>query len=221
MTVLPNQGGGSSFKRAIAGIRADLAADDFLTVVIPEVLRSRSLLGVIRSPRTLRLKASFLFVRGVQVLDIPVVETDIKTPLEEVHEPTRNYGVVLAAGVHNALLAALEYAETLRLTDVRAVNFELNPDNPKSIGEEWLAKRVDVPLEIEDSPFRDIGRSLLQYVRQFQPDGIERVVTVIIPEFIVSSKRHQLLHGQSALLVKRHLLFEPGVTVASVPYHLD
>ncbi len=40
------------------------------------------------------------------------------------------------------------------------------------------------------------------------------------PEFIVDKRRHQLLHGQTALLVKRHLLFEPGVVVASVPYQL-
>ena len=47
------------------------------------------------------------------------------------------------------------------------------------------------------------------------------MVTVVIPEFIVSKVRHQTLHGQTALLVKRHLLFEEGVAVASVPYHLD
>jgi hypothetical protein len=47
------------------------------------------------------------------------------------------------------------------------------------------------------------------------------VVTVIIPEFIVAKKRHQILHGQTALIVKRHLLFETGVVVASVPYHVE
>jgi hypothetical protein len=45
-------------------------------------------------------------------------------------------------------------------------------------------------------------------------------VTVIIPEFVVQKTRHQLLHGQTALIVKRHLLFERGVVLASVPYHL-
>ena len=46
-------------------------------------------------------------------------------------------------------------------------------------------------------------------------------MTVVIPEFVVSKTRHQFLHGQTALLVKRHLLFEKGVVVASVPYHLE
>jgi hypothetical protein len=74
---------------------------------------------------------------------------------------------------------------------------------------------------MEDSPFRDIGASLTDYVRRFKPDGVKRVVTVIIPEFVVPRRRHQILHGQTALIVKRHLLFEPGVVVVSVPYHLE
>jgi hypothetical protein len=79
---------------------------------------------------------------------------------------------------------------------------------------------MPIPLELEDSPFRDIGQSVTHYVRQLRPDGVDRVVTVIIPEFVVRKSRHQLLHGQTALLVKRHLLFETGVVLASVPYHL-
>jgi hypothetical protein len=78
-----------------------------------------------------------------------------------------------------------------------------------------------VPLELHESPFRDIGLSLQDYVKGLGPEGQSRVVTVVIPEFVVKRFRHQLLHGQTALLVKRHLLFEEGVVVASVPYHLD
>jgi hypothetical protein len=71
------------------------------------------------------------------------------------------------------------------------------------------------------SPYRDIGQSLASYIRQFRADGRDRVVTIVIPEFIVGKIRHQFLHGQTALLEKRHLLFERGVVVASVPYHLE
>jgi hypothetical protein len=62
---------------------------------------------------------------------------------------------------------------------------------------------------------------LLQYLRQFRPDGLDRVVTVVLPEFIVTKRRHQILHNQTALLVKRRLLFEPGIVTVSVPYHLS
>jgi hypothetical protein len=73
---------------------------------------------------------------------------------------------------------------------------------------------------VEASVFRDIGSSLVAYVRQFRPDGIERVVTIVLPEFVVPKRRHQVLHNQTALLVKRRMLFERGVVVVSVPYKL-
>jgi hypothetical protein len=38
---------------------------------------------------------------------------------------------------------------------------------------------------------------------------------------VVAHWWEQLLHGQSALFFKRLLLFEPGVVVTSVPFHIS
>jgi amino acid transporter len=201
--------------------RGRLGPDDFLTVVVPELLTSRSLLEVFRRPRLHRLKASLLGEPGVQVLDVPVVASDVAPSAESTHEPARNYVVVLIAGVHNATLQAMEYGEALRPTDLRAVSFGHHPEETEKLGDKWLAGNIPFPLEIEASPFRDIGASMVKYLRQFKADGINRVVTVVLPEFVVHKRRHQLLHGQTALLVKRHLLFERGVVAVSVPYPLE
>ncbi len=210
----------ASVKRYLRERRKELPPNDFLTIVIPELLQRRGLLEILRRPGIHRLKASLLAEPGVQVLDIPILRTEVD-PTDEAREPARHYAVVLVSGVHNATLEAIEYAETLRPIDLRAVSFGLDPSDTEKLGDRWMEARVPLPLELEDSPFRDIGVSLTHYVRQFKPDGVDRVVTVIIPEFVVQKTRHQLLHGQMALVVKRHLLFERGVAVASVPYHLD
>ena len=47
------------------------------------------------------------------------------------------------------------------------------------------------------------------------------IVTVVLPELVVSHWWEQLLHSQSALFFKRLLLFEPGVVVTSVPLHVS
>jgi hypothetical protein len=201
--------------------RAQLSENDFLTVMVPEILESQHLIEIVRHPSTYRLKSHLLRDRGVQVLDIPLLRTEIDPTVDQAHEPARNYAFVLVSGVHNATLQALEYAETLRPTDLRAVTFGLDPDATQRLGDHWLRDRIPHPLEIEDSPFRDIALSLLQYLRQFNPDGLDRVVTVVLPEFIVTKRRHQILHNQTALLVKRRLLFEPGIVTVSVPYHLS
>lgn len=207
--------------RHVRELRRSLSDEDFLTVVVPEVLESRSLADVIRRPGLHRLKASFLGEPGVQVLDVPVVKEDVDAALDQSHEPSRNYVCVMVSGLHNATLQAIEYAETLQATDLRAVTFGLDPEEAERLGDDWLEARIPHPLEVEASVFRDISSSLVAYVRQFKPDGINRVVTIVLPEFVVPKRRHQVLHNQTALLVKRRMLFEKGVIVVSVPYHLE
>lgn len=201
--------------------RKELQEDDFLTVVIPEVLESKGLIEILRRPRLHRLKNFLLSVPGVQVLDIPIVRAEIDPTVDEANEPGRNHVIVLVSDVHNAALQAIEYGETLRPTDLRAVSFGLDPQQVEHLGDEWLRERIPHPLEIDDAPFRDIGGSLVNYIRPFKADGVRRVVTIVIPEFVTAKRRHRLLHGQTALIVKRHLLFEPGVVVVSVPYHIN
>jgi amino acid transporter len=211
----------SDLRAYLSNRRKSLPESDFLTIVIPELLDKKGLLEIARRPRVHRLKASLLGERGVQVLDLPILKDEIDPEMDETKEPVRNHVIVLVSGVHNATLQAIEYAETLDPSDLRAVTFSLDAAAAEKVGNDWLESGIPVPLEMQEAAFRDIGESLKLYVRRFQPDGTRRIVTVIIPEFVVKRLRHQVLHGQTALLVKRHLLFEPGVVVASVPYHLE
>lgn len=205
----------------LRSLRAELPPDDFLTVVIPEILESGTLYEIARHPALHRLKAILVSEPGTQVLDIPILRENIDPMLDQAHEPGRNHAVVLISGVHNATLQALEYAETLQPTDIRALSFALDPEESVRLGDEWLRQEVPHPLEIEESPYRDLGESVVRYIERFRPDGIDRVVTIIIPEFIVKKRRHNFLHGQTALIVKRRMLFQSGVVVVSVPFHLE
>ena len=200
--------------------RKGLPKADFLAVVTPEVLRSTGLLEIIRHPHLHRLKGRLVREPNIQVLDVPVLSADIDPEVDQAHEPARNHVLVLLSGVHNASLEAIEFAETLRPTDIRAVSFGLDPEETEKLGDQWLKARVPHQLEIEESPFRDLGTTLVRYIDRYNADGVNRVVTIVIPEFIVKKRRHQILHGQTALIVKRRMLFESGVVVVSVPYHL-
>ena len=222
ITVLEEEGRkADAIKAHLAGQRKKLPAEHFYSLVVPELLKRRGLWEVLRRPGLHRLKAAFLPERGVQLLNIPIFRSDLDASRDDAQEPARNYVVVLVSGVHNATLQAIEYGETLNPTDLRALSFGLDPVETDKLAQQWMNYNVQAPLELEDSPYRDIGQSLVKYIERFNPDGIDRVVTVVLPEFVVSKMSHQLLHGQTALLVKRHLLFQRGVVVASVPYHLE
>jgi amino acid transporter len=196
-------------------------ADEFVTVVLPEILHRRGLRQFLRQRRELLLKAALLFEPQVVVTDVPVIapDGDGGRPPGPI-APARNVAIVLVSAVHNATLRALAYARAIRPTDLRAVTFNIDDSETAKIMREWTSADVDVPLELLDSPYREVTEPLLKLVRQIRSGAPDTVVTVILPEFVVSKWYHQFLHNQTALSIKGALLFEPGVVVTSVPYHL-
>ena len=77
-----------------------------------------------------------------------------------------------------------------------------------------------MPLKILDSPYREITRPILEYVKSVRRRSPRDVVTVFLPEYVVGHWWEHLLHNQSALRLKTRLLFQPGVMVTSVPWQL-
>ena len=78
-----------------------------------------------------------------------------------------------------------------------------------------------MPLKVIESPYREITKPVLDYVKRVRTDNPRDVVTVFLPEYVVGHWWEQLLHNQSALRLKGRLLFTPGVMVTSVPYQLE
>jgi hypothetical protein len=75
-------------------------------------------------------------------------------------------------------------------------------------------------LVVLASPYRSLLRPLLEYVDQIQSHSDDRMVTIVLPEFIPRRWWQHLLHNQTALLVKGALLFRRNIVVTDVPYLL-
>jgi amino acid permease-like protein len=200
--------------------RIEREGDEFVNIVLPEIVGGRGLGRFFSQRRELLLKAAMLFEPQVVLTDVPSLSGDT-TEVSRPIAPTRNVAVVLVSGVHNATLRALEYATAINPTAVRAVTFNVDEGSTREIMREWAEAGTDVPLEILDSPYREVTRPLLKLIRQIHATTPDAVVTVIVPEFVVSKWWHQFLHNQTALAIKAALLFEPGVVLTSVPYHLE
>ncbi len=191
--------------------------DDFTTVIIPES-RSESWFEVVRRHRlSLQLKTRLLAEQDLVVTN--VVAPAAPGPYE-VQEPVEHHVVVLVSGVNKATTRALAYAEGLHATSVRALSINLETERSNAMLQQWDDWGIMVPLELLDSPFRSITDTLRDYVREFTPDGHHTVVTCVLPDFVLPSWRHRSLHNQTALLIKGLLLFERGVVVTSVPFHI-
>ncbi len=187
---------------------------EFVTVVVPELFRKRSLLSAVLRRSTFSLKVGLLREPGVVVADVP----KLAGPAGEWVEPSRATCVVPVSGVHAASLRAVIYARSLGLPETRAVFFALDEQEAAKTKRDWERFSVGVPLEIVESPFRDVGKPLLAYLGRITADP-GAVAVVVMPELIVRGT-DRLLHNQRALYLKRLLLFEPHVILTSVPYQL-
>ncbi|GAA1856780.1 APC family permease [Pseudonocardia ailaonensis] len=135
--------------------------------------------------------------------------------------PSRNHAVVLVSTLHKPTLRALSYARATRPDVLEAVTVNVDDADTKKLVSEWGRRKIPVKLKVVESPYREITRPVLEYVKRIRSDNPRDVVTVFIPEYVVGHWWEQLLHNQSALRLKSRLLFQPGVMVTSVPWQLD
>ncbi|MGH2997911.1 MAG: APC family permease [Gaiellaceae bacterium] len=184
---------------------------EFVTVVIPELFRTRSLLDQARRPLELALKLRLLAEPGVVVADVPVL------PGEQT-QPQRLVARVIVSDVNATSMRALNYVRALGVDDAKAVHFAFSSDDAADIRRAWSLHGPALPLEVPEAPYRDIGQPLLAYIRELTAEP-GTAVLVVMPELVTRGWR-RLLHNQKSLYVKRLLLLEPGVILASVPYQL-
>ncbi|HBJ72132.1 MAG TPA: DNA-binding protein [Actinobacteria bacterium] len=142
------------------------------------------------------------------------------TENERVTLPSRVHALVLVSKIHKPTLRALAYARASRPTVLEAITVNVDDDETARLQQEWADREIPVTLKILDSPYREITRPIITYVRELRTDNPNDIVTVFIPEYVVGRWWEQLLHNQSALRLKSRLLFTPGVMVTSVPWQL-
>ena len=134
--------------------------------------------------------------------------------------PSRNHAVVLVSKIHKPTLRALAYARATRPDILEAVSVNVDDADTKRLVSEWDERKIPVPLKVVESPYREITKPVLDYVKRIRSENPRNVVTVYIPEYVVGHWWEQFLHNQSALRLKSRLLFQRGVMVTSVPWQL-
>lgn len=134
-----------------------------------------------------------------------------------------NVAVVPIADVHRGTLRALQYAKLIS-TDVRAVCVATTPEIHERIERRWARfprLTQGIELVIIDYDYRDILTPLVDYVdRVNRLEFDEQLVTIVIPEFVPEDVLAQVLHNQTANILRRELRNREDVIVIDVPYHI-
>ena len=135
--------------------------------------------------------------------------------------PSRNHSIVLVSKVHKPTLRALAFAKATRPDSLTALTVNIEEEDTRRLQADWERHDLPVALTVLESPYREVTRPLIDYIRKLRADRPRDIVNVFIPEYVVGHWWEQLLHNQQALRLKGRLLFQPGVMVTSVPWQLD
>lgn len=132
--------------------------------------------------------------------------------------------IIPISGFHQGALQAIQYAKEIS-DDVRVCIVNINEAATQRVKESWEKNMnpndPDQPqLIILESPYRSVIYPLLDYMNELEKIYPNRTITVIIPEFITKKFWHNLLHNQTALVLKARLRFVEKRVVISIGYHL-
>jgi hypothetical protein len=162
----------------------------------------------------------YVLMRGIRK-HYDMVRTELYSDVDaETTLPARVHAIVLLSKLHKPAMRALAYARATRPSVLEAVTVSVDAEETKALEAEWERRGLPVPLKVLDSPYREITRTVVDYVRTIRRTSPRDVITVFIPEYVVGHWWEHLLHNQSALRLKGRLLFTPGVMVVSVPWQL-
>ncbi|PYM20352.1 MAG: amino acid permease [Candidatus Rokuibacteriota bacterium] len=133
--------------------------------------------------------------------------------------PMSTIVLVLVGDLHRGVIQAIQYAQALS-PSAKAVYVETDPERTRRLEERWGKWGLGIPLVVLSSPYRSLLGPLLDYIDHLRQQAPNHMVTLVLPEFIPARWWQQLLHNQTALLIKGAMLFRRNVVVTDVPYHL-
>lgn len=149
------------------------------------------------------------------------VERDLTVDDTTVFGSSGDHAIVLVGRMQKPTLKALDYAIAARHDSIEAVHCSINDDETILLRKQWKKMKVQVPLKVIQSPYRDISFPLIKHIKKRRATHGSEVVTVYMPQYIVGHWWENFLHNHKARRIRHKLMLTHGVTIALVPWLLD
>lgn len=133
--------------------------------------------------------------------------------------------VIPISGVHRGMVNAVLFAQSIS-SNVTGVYVELEPGAGAKVAEEWKVWWPDLPIVVVPSPYRSLVGPLLEYLDKTDLEHNDgQLAVVVLPEFVTAHWWENILHNQTASLIKAALLYGRRRSggerlIVDVPYHL-
>ncbi|MGY1763323.1 APC family permease [Geodermatophilus sp. SYSU D00779] len=135
--------------------------------------------------------------------------------------PSKVHAVVLVSKVHKPTLRALAFARATRPDHLTALTVNVDDAETRALQQQWERYDIPVPLTVVESPYREITRPVVDFVKSIRRDSPRELVVVFVPQYVVGHWWENVLHNQSALRLRARLQFQPGVMITTVPWQLE
>jgi hypothetical protein len=135
--------------------------------------------------------------------------------------PSKVHAIVLVSKVHKPTLRALAFARATRPDVLTALTVNVDDADTRGLQGDWDRYDIPVPLTVLESPYREITRPVVDYVKAIRRSSPRELVIVFVPQYVVGHWWENVLHNQSALRLRARLQFQPGVMITTVPWQLE
>ncbi|MGH2719181.1 MAG: APC family permease, partial [Actinomycetota bacterium] len=201
---LASGAGSSALSAYIRTLRQEVGQGEVLNIVIPETVSGGRLSYIVGKRSLHRRKSSLLTEPGVVVTNLALHEgyEDLE-PGEhaarsaESSRPWRHVALLLVGGLHNAPLSGLRFARSLGADELHCLHIETDKAESEALLAEWEPAVPRAKLEILESPHREVGRPVFEWVRGVLDANPHTYVTIVIPEFLCRRWWHLALHNHT------------------------
>jgi amino acid transporter len=130
----------------------------------------------------------------------------------------KRYVIVPIDTLNKSFLKSLNYARTI---SDNIILFHVSVDDiaTAKLLKKWDEYGVGIPIVVKKSPYRNIVSPLVKFIESEEyAAGPMDTVTVVMPQFVTTKWWGNILHNQTALLIRTMLLRRRNIAMVTIPY---
>jgi amino acid transporter len=150
------------------------------------------------------------------------VTAELKIDLETMRPETRNViTVVLVSGVHRVVQTTMSFAKSFgHQENLLAVYVGFDDEAIERMEKQWEEWGNPCRLLTLKSKYRSVLEPVSRIIKVLEEKDQNILIQIVIPQFIPRRWWQNLLHNQTALLLRLWLMRNKDVVISTVPYHL-
>jgi amino acid transporter len=129
--------------------------------------------------------------------------------------------IVLIHDINKPFLKAINYANSIS-SNITALHVCRHPEHAQELRKQWADLNIPIPLEVIETPYRDIIRPMDEYLWQRERElNHGENISVILIKFITEHRYDNLLHNQTTYFFSHHLSKHKNVSTVVIPFHYN